>query len=125
MEKGETAQGFAERLKTEYPVTFKRWLVREIESGNIKTKEAKERYSLTSEKTIWGWIQVYGLGKELSLKMMTPEEKQEKNALEQRVKELEKALELAKFKNIAIETMIDIAEEQLKVTIRKKSGPKQ
>ena len=54
-----------------------------------------------------------------------PEEKQEKGALERRVKELEKALEQAKFKNIAIETMIDIAEEQLKISIRKKSGPKQ
>jgi hypothetical protein len=28
------------------------------------------------------------------------------------------------MKNIALETMIDIAEEQLKITIRKKSGPK-
>jgi hypothetical protein len=29
------------------------------------------------------------------------------------------------MKNISLETMIDIAEEQLKISIRKKSGPKQ
>ena len=39
--------------------------------------------------------------------------------------ELQKQLEDAQMKNIALETMIDIAEEQLKITIRKKSGPKQ
>jgi hypothetical protein len=49
----------------------------------------------------------------------------EKLSLEKRIKELEKALEYAKLKNIAIETMIDIAEENLKITIRKKAGPKQ
>lgn len=125
MENKETAIVFAESLKNDYPVTFKRWVAREIECGNLKTKEAKERFSLHSEKTIWSWIDRYGLGKELSLLTMTTEERQEKAALEKRIKELEKALELAKFKNIAIETMIDIAEDQLKISIRKKSGPKQ
>lgn len=112
-------------LKEQFPVAFKRWLSREIESGKLSCKEAKERFSLNSEKTVWHWVQQYGLGKELSLASMTPQEKQEKAALEKRIKELEKALEMAKLKNVAIETMIDIAEEQLKISIRKKSGPKQ
>jgi hypothetical protein len=56
---------------------------------------------------------------------MTPEEKQEKALLEKRIKALEKALEYAKLKNIAVETMIDVAEEQFRITIRKKAGPKQ
>ena len=38
---------------------------------------------------------------------------------------MEKHLEDAQMKNIALETMIDIAEEQLKIVIRKKSGPSQ
>lgn len=112
-------------LKDQYPVVFKRWLSREIELGKFSCKEAKERFSLNSEKTVWRWVQQYGLGKELSLASMTPQEKQEKAALEKRIKELEKALEMAKLKNVAIETMIDIAEDQLKISIRKKSGPKQ
>jgi hypothetical protein len=56
---------------------------------------------------------------------MTEKEKAKLDAAHKRLKELEKQLEHAQMKNIALETMIDIAEEQLKITIRKKSGPKQ
>ena len=112
-------------LKEKYPLSFKRWLAREIETGKISRKEAKERYSLNSESTIWGWVQQYGLGKEVSLAMMTPEEKQTQAALEKRIKALEKALDMANLKTIAAETMIDIAEEQFNIPIRKKAGPKQ
>jgi len=41
------------------------------------------------------------------------------------VKALQKALEMANLKIKALDTMIDIAEEQLKIDIRKKSGAKQ
>lgn len=112
-------------LKEKYPLSFKRWLAREIETGKISRKEAKERYSLNSESTIWGWVQQYGLGKDVSLAMMTPEEKQTQASLEKRIKALEKALDMANLKTIAAETMIDIAEEQFNIPIRKKAGPKQ
>jgi transposase-like protein len=126
MEKEEMAKGFAERLKIDYPFSFKRWIAREVESKRMTISEVKEKYQLTiTDAAINNWVNRYGLGDLLSLPVMTAEEKQEKAVLERRVKELEKALELAKFKNIAIETMIDIAEEQLKISIRKKSGPKQ
>ena len=55
---------------------------------------------------------------------MTGKEKQKLDAAQKRMKELEKQLEDAQMKNIALETMIDIAEEQLRISIRKKSGPK-
>lgn len=44
---------------------------------------------------------------------------------EQKIKELEKALEYEKLRARAFETMIDIAENDLKIPIRKKSGTKQ
>lgn len=110
----------------EYSVSFKRWISREIESGKIGAKEAIERFNIDREvRTIYDWIHIYGLGKEVSLATMTPEEKQDKLILEKRIKELEKALDMAKLKNIAIETMIDLAEEQFNIPIRKKAGPKQ
>jgi hypothetical protein len=56
---------------------------------------------------------------------MTEKEKQKIEALRLQLKTAEKLLEDAQMKNIALETMIDIAEEQLKIPIRKKSGPKQ
>ncbi|MCK5103854.1 MAG: hypothetical protein KAR17_13615 [Cyclobacteriaceae bacterium] len=45
--------------------------------------------------------------------------------LQRRIRELEKQLEGAKMKNISLETLIDVAEEQLNVPIRKKVGPRQ
>jgi hypothetical protein len=56
---------------------------------------------------------------------MTEKERQQSQALEKRLKALEQQLELAQMKNIALETMIDVAEEQLKTPIQKKFGPKQ
>ena len=56
---------------------------------------------------------------------MTEKEKAKLAAAQKRMRQLEKQLEDAQMKNIALETMIDVAEEQLKITIRKKSGPKQ
>jgi hypothetical protein len=45
--------------------------------------------------------------------------------LEERIKQLESDLRMSKLKVEALETMIDIAEDQLKIDIRKKSGTQQ
>ena len=44
---------------------------------------------------------------------------------EQRIKELEAALELEKQKTLLLNTIIDVAEKQYGLSIRKKSSPKQ
>jgi hypothetical protein len=44
--------------------------------------------------------------------------------LESKVKQLEQQLEHEKFRTLALNTMIDIAERDLKIVIRKKSGAK-
>jgi transposase len=49
----------------------------------------------------------------------------ENNQLKRKIKELEKSLEMAELKAYAFSTMIDVAEEQLKVSIRKKLNTKQ
>ena len=56
---------------------------------------------------------------------MTEKERQKWSAAQKQIKELEKQLEHVQMKNISLETLIDIAEEQLKIDIRKKSGHKQ
>ena len=105
----------------------KRWLVREIESGRMTIGEAKERiefYSKAPDALIQLWRKKFSPEIDFTLPVMTEKEKQKLAAAHKRMKELEKQLEDAQMKNIALETMIDIAEEQLKITIRKKSGPK-
>jgi hypothetical protein len=56
---------------------------------------------------------------------MTIEEKQSLELLQKQLKEVEKQLAEASMKNIALNMLIDVAEEKLKISIRKKSGAKQ
>jgi hypothetical protein len=105
----------------------KRWLVREIESGRMTIGQAMERIELLSKdprSLIHIWRKKFAPEIDFTLPVMTEKEKQKLAVAHKRMRELEKQLEDAQMKNIALETMIDIAEEQLKITIRKKSGPK-
>lgn len=109
-------------------IPFRRWLVGELESGRMTEGEARERFHLSGShgfRLIRRWRKLYSSDIPLTLPSMNEQEKQEQEALHKRVKELEKHLENAKMKNIALETLIDVAEEKLRVSIRKKSGPKQ
>lgn len=109
-------------------IATRRWLVREISSGRMSVGEAIERIELHSknpESLLRSWRKKYAPDIPVTLPVMTEKEKQKLEAAHKRMKELERQLEEARMKNISLETMIDIAEEQLKITIRKKSGPKQ
>ena len=106
----------------------KRWIVREIESGRMSIGEARERFEFISKDTkslIKNWRKKFVPEISFTLPIMTEKEKQKLDSAQKRINELEKQLENAQMKNISLETMIDIAEEQLKIRIRKKSGPKQ
>ena len=71
------------------------------------------------------WQERYSDELHLSLQAMSSKDRTENAKLEQRIKELEKQLELAQMKNVAINTLVDIAEKDYKLVIRKKFGPKQ
>jgi len=109
-------------------IATRRWLVREIESGRMSVGDAIERIELHSKNPsslLALWRKRYAPEIPVTLPIMTEKEKQKLDAAHRRMKELERQLEDAQMKNIALETMIDTAEEQLKIAIRKKSGPKQ
>lgn len=114
--------------KTDFSIAEKRWIVRENLSGRMTNAEAYELLSKTSTNPrvlLWHWKQTYSPEISFTLPVMTEKERQKLEAAHKRMKELEKQLEEAQMKNIALETLIDVAEEQLKITIRKKRGPKQ
>lgn len=58
---------------------------------------------------------------------MNPKQSQAEQikALEKQLKETQKALQEEKLKSRAYEIMIDVAEKELNIPVRKKSGPKQ
>ena len=111
----------------QYETSFRRWLVQEIESKRMSWQEARSRFQLPFrfDITYKGWQKKYSQEIILSLPLMTAEERINLKKLEARTKELEKQLELAQMRLTAVNTMIDIAEKEYKLEIRKKSGPKQ
>jgi hypothetical protein len=113
---------------SKYETSFRRWLVAEIESGRMSLQEARVRFQLPYHFD--GLYKVYWQPKysdkiHLSLSLMSAEQRTNNKELEKRVRELEKQLELAQMKVVALNTVIDIAEKDYKLEIRKKYGPKQ
>lgn len=109
-------------------VAHKRWLAREITSGRMTIAQALDTFEFQSKDAyglVRSWCKRYAPQMEVSLPVMTEKERIKSEGLDKRIKELEKQLEHAQMKNIALETLIDVAEEQLKVPIRKKAGAKQ
>ncbi len=109
--------------------SFKKGVIEEVLSGKITKEGARRKYNLRGKSAILKWIRKFE--KEASLVTEKPflsEMKQEElnpEELQKRIKELEKALEDATLKADAYSTMIDIAEKELKINIRKKSATKQ
>ena len=123
-------EGFIEEKidLSKYETSFRRWLVSEIESGRMSLPEARQRFKLPlhfDRLYKQHWQPKYSDQIHLSLSLMSAQERTEIKALEKRNKELEKQLELAQMKTVALNVMIDIAEQDYKLEIRKKSGPKQ
>jgi len=112
---------------SKYETSFRRWLVCEIESGRMSWQEARSRFNLPNrfDITYKEWQKKYSDQIILTLPLMKAEDRTNNQELEKRVKELEKQLELAQMKVVALNTVIDIAEKSYKLEIRKKSGPKQ
>lgn len=111
-----------------YEVVFRRWLVREIEDGRMTPAEAVKQFNFSPSSgptLIRDWRRKYGTEMALTLPAMTEKEKQDLLALQKQVKAMEKQLEDARMRNIALNMLIDVAEDKLKINIRKKPGAKQ
>jgi len=122
-------EGFPEKDVNykKYESSFRRWLVQEIESERMSWQEARTRFNLPYhfDSTYKDWQKKYSQEIILSLPLMNAKDQIDIKKLEARNKELEKQLELAQMRLTAVNTMIDIAEKEYKLEIRKKSGPKQ
>ena len=113
--------------KCDYELPFRRWLVQEIEEHRLTVSQAVDRFNFDPQSgrtLIYNWRQKYGPELLLALPIMTEKEKQELAAVQLRLKQAEQKLEDATMRNIALNLLIDVAEEKLKINIRKKPGAK-
>ncbi len=123
--KGRRDYGYDEAIKSR--VCF------EILNGELSFKEARQKYRVKGEGTLYRWIEAYKKQVSISkLQVMDATNPSAENAnanqneeLVKKNQELQAALEMAKLKITALETMIDIAESELNIDIRKKPGTKQ
>lgn len=106
-----------------YEPAFRRWLGREITEGRMGVNEAARKFNLPA--AVASHIKQDYAPKVVFLEDMTEAEKHQLQELQKRLKLLEKQLEDARIKNIALETLVDVAEKELKIPIRKKPGAKQ
>ena len=116
--------------QSQYSDEFKKQAVEAYLEGEDDQRLVASRFGV-SQTSLNLWLKKYlsdqepkGDEDKLTSDMKKKAEKGNKE-LEQRVKELEKALEEERLKRIGYQTMIDIAEKELKIDIRKKSDTRQ
>lgn len=110
---------------------FKFKVVQEYLETSISLKDLMDKHQIKGHSCVNNWIRKFGLSKpdqsQINI-LRTMKEESDKTAkereLEFKVRQLEKELDHEKLRTLALTTMIDIAERDLKIPIRKKSGTK-
>lgn len=111
----------------QYELSFMLMVVSEYERGNESIRQIAARFGVSRQQVRY-WRSRFSsdIGQPtLTIHPMTDQEKKEFEALKKQNEELAKKLEYANLQVFGLQTMIDVAEEQLKIEIRKKPGSKQ
>ena len=110
-----------------YNETFKMSVVAEVLSGQISQTAALKKYGINGHSTISKWIKKYGRNKELKkiTKVHMPNDKVKIRELKTRIQQLETLLTDLQLENKSLNKVIEIAEREYKISIKKNSGPKQ
>ena len=124
---------YVKRTQKDYPLSFKLSVVREIEQGELTKSQAKSKYGIQGDATIRTWLKKYGNfdWENQSSVPMAKSPQQRIIELEEKVKLLEKQKARAEYiaeradkKAILFDMMINLAEKEYNIPIRKNSEPK-
>ena len=124
---------YKKRTQRDYSLSLKLQIVQEVEQGLLTPNQATNKYGIKARSTIRTWLKKYGnfdyqytIRKGMS---KTPE--QRILELEQQVRLLEKQKNRAEYlaeradkKALLFDMMIDYAEKEFNIPIRKKQDPK-
>ena len=91
--------------------------------GGVTLRQLEGRYRVP-HSTIHRWVKEFESGLTAEQLRASMERRKKQGELPVEVRELQRQLAEAKLKNELLNTMIDIAEDQLGVDIRKKPGAK-
>ena len=102
-------------------------ILREYFETGVPASKIIEKYHLSSRAILFGWMDKY-LNEENELTGKVPHQEGQSSAeeeLRQENERLKKAAALEKLRSDAYSTMIDVAEKNFNIPIRKKHGTKQ
>ncbi|MDR0744912.1 MAG: hypothetical protein LBF17_00210 [Mediterranea sp.] len=125
---------YVRRTQKDYSMSFKLSVVSEIERGEVSVTGAQRKYGIQGKATVINWLRKYGtFDWENQTPSNMPKSKNQKILeLEQKIKLLEKQkvflekqAENSDKKAIFFDMMIDMAEKEFNIPIRKNSLPEQ
>ena len=130
----ETKQEYVKRTQRDYSMPFKMAVVEEVERTGIGVCAVARKYGIQSESTVTAWLRKFG-NFDVANKTNKPMEKSKEQKmleLEARVRLLERQnnrlqheLEMKEHKVAFFDMMIDMAEKEFKIDIRKNSSAEQ
>lgn len=125
---------YVKRTQKDYSMSFKLQVVQEIERGELSMTSASAQYGIQGNETVSRWLRKYGnfdwenqtpSHMEKSPEQRILELEQQVKLLEKQKAFLEKQVETADKKAIIFDMMIDLAEKEFNISIRKKCSPEQ
>lgn len=126
-----TKHKYVKRTQRDYSMPFKLAVVQEVERTGIGVCAVARKYGIQSETTVTTWIRKYG-NFDVANKTSKPMEKSKEQKLlelEERVKMLDRQnnrlqheLEMKDHKVAFFDMMIDMAEKEFNIDIRKNSS---
>lgn len=113
------------RSQRDYSLSFKLAVVDQVEKGEMSYKQAQERYGIQGRSTVLVWLRKHGRqdwseGASAQSAWSKPMSKPLPLTPEQRIKELEKQLELANQKAQFFEAVVDVIKNDYGLSVTKK-----
>lgn len=127
-------KGYRKRTQKDYTMSFKLQVVQELETGELTKAQALNKYGIQSGSTLRSWLKKYGTFDweygQIKTTMKTKSPEQRILELEAKVKLLEKQkaraealANIADEKVIIFDMLVDMAEKEYDIAIRKNYKP--
>lgn len=107
-----------------YSDSFKLGVVRRVVNAELTKEQARIEFGIGGNSSILEWMKKYGYCTDPLIQsvMTKPNEKTDSEDLKKKIRQLEKQLHNERIRSEFYKTMIDVAERELGISIRKKSG---
>ena len=106
------------RTQRDYNLGFKLAVVEQVEKGELTYKQAQNRYGIQGRSTVLAWLRKHGT-LDWSLPRNPPMNRSQETP-EQKIKRLEKELEDERLRNLLLNEMVDIMDQDYGAGLRKK-----